>query len=130
MDDGRWTIAPIVYRPAHRLRRLQRVPAHEDGYLPEQALLFGGQQIVAPLDGVSEGLVTGGLVYRPASQQFQPASQPRQYVLWGQGFDPGGCQLYREGQSLQPVTYLGYDGGVGVVYHKARPGCLRSRWAR
>src|SRR5215218_10730701 len=66
-------VFPLV---AHRLRRFERTATREDREPPEEQPLFRSQQIVAPPDGVPEGLLAGRRILRPTFEQAQPALEP------------------------------------------------------
>ncbi len=50
----------------------------------KEGLLVGGEQIVAPGDGVAERLLALGEVPGAAGQQGQAVDEPRQHLLGGQ----------------------------------------------
>jgi hypothetical protein len=46
-------------RAVHRLRRFQCTPVDEDGKQAKEALFLGKEQVVAPSDGLAQGLLAG-----------------------------------------------------------------------
>ena len=59
-----------AHRPwPHGLGRLEGEPADEDRQAPEQAPVSRIEQVVAPGDGVADGLLPRGQVARAAAQQ-------------------------------------------------------------
>src|SRR5215211_4108211 len=53
IEDGGGRSAPLSEAPPYVLGRLQRAAAGEDGELAKERLLSGGQQFIAPGDGVA-----------------------------------------------------------------------------
>ena len=64
----------LARRGDHRLGRLQGAAADEDGQPPEQRLLLGREQVVAPGDGVAHRPQPGGQVARPAGRAAAAAA--------------------------------------------------------
>ncbi len=59
-------------RDGERLRRLQCATAVKDGELAKYGLGTGREQVVAPQEGVPEGLLAEGEVDGPGRQQPEP----------------------------------------------------------
>ncbi len=91
---------------------LQRKPSGEHGKRPEQLLLVGRQQVVAPGDRVAHGLVTRLHVTGGAVQQREPIGEPVQHGLRGEHVQSRRRKLDRERQSIQRQAYLPNRGDV------------------
>ena len=113
-------IAPGV---ANRFDALQIAAANEDRETPEEFLLGGIQQLVAPIHGCTERLLALREVARPAGQQLQPAGEPGQQGSWRKNLYPGGGEFDGQGQSIEPRANFGDGCGVFTVQLKVRLGC-------
>jgi hypothetical protein len=58
---------------AHGFGRLERPAAYEHAQPPEQRLLLGVEQVVAPVDRRAQGLLADRQVARAAGKQREPA---------------------------------------------------------
>ena len=81
-------------------RGLQGKTAAEDGEAPEERLLVGIEQVVAPGDGRAHAAQACRLVARAAGQQRQHAVEPCQQLRRRKHLDAGGGQLNREWQAV------------------------------
>jgi hypothetical protein len=110
--------SPLV--PRHVLDGLQRAAPHERPEAAEQPLLLLGEQVVAPADGVAEGLLPLRQVSRAAGQEREAPAQPPEHRLGVQQPDPGRRQLDGQRQAVQPLADLGDGrrvlGGDGEVW--------------
>ena len=96
----------------HLLDRLHR-DSGEHREQPEQPLLPGVQHLVAPVDGVPQGLLASRGVTRSAAKQLQSAPEALDQCLSRKETQPGGRQLDREGKPVQPDAQLGDGRRVG-----------------
>ena len=71
----------IRERSANRLFRLQGTASDEDAETAEEALLLGGEQVVAPLDGIAQRLLAGGRILDSSRQDLQAVTQAGQQRL-------------------------------------------------
>ena len=86
------------------LRRLERAAAAEDRQPCEQLLLLGCEEVVAPLDRRAEGALAFGQVAGAPGQQRQPALEPLQDLGRRERLHPGGGELERERQLVEPAA--------------------------
>ena len=85
---------PAFHLPgAYLLGPLQREAAHEHCQPSEEWPLLGLQEVIAPGDGLPQGLVAGRPVPRPTLEEVQPAPEPLQDRVRGEELDPGRRQL-------------------------------------
>ena len=105
---------------AHRLRGHQAEPAGEDRQPPEEGLLGGGQQVVAPGDPGAHGPQPFRDVLRAVGEQGEAAAEPGQQRLRRQHGHPGGRQLDRQRQAVQAPADLHHRGRVLVGQHDGR----------
>src|SRR6266568_9058684 len=96
------------------LYRLQSTTTNEDGEPPEESLLRGIEQVIAPCNRVAQRLLPCRYVTRGACQHRQPLIQSREQRLWWKQFHAGRCQFYRQWQSIQAHTDFGDGPGVGL----------------
>jgi len=109
---------------AHGHGRLGGAAADEDGEPPEERALGGREQVVAPGEGVAQGALARRQVVRPARQQRQPPFQPGQQGARGEQGQPGGRQLQRQGQAIQPATERRHVRRVAGVQGEVGAHCL------
>ena len=102
-------------------RRFQRAAAHEHTQPPEQRLLRLVQQVIAPGDRVSHGLLPGRQVVRAAGQHRQPAVQPGQQRRRGKQPHPGRGQLNGQREPVQPPADLRHGRCRLGVQRQRRP---------
>ena len=119
-----------------RLGCFQRAAAHARAQRAKQALLGRAKQIVAPGDGVAQGLLAGRQIARAAGQHVQGlrAAQAGQQGGWRQQPGPRGGQLDRQRQAIQPRADLGNHRGIfrrerEVGAHRLRA-CHKQRHCR
>ena len=93
-------------------------PEHRTGGQQTPGLL--AEQVVAPLDGGAQSLLTAGQVTAPAGQQPQRMLQPPADRLRRQQLDPRRGQLDRQRQPVKPAHDLGDRGGVLLVNGETR----------
>ena len=123
VDAGARSAArPCLRHPADRLRGLQGAAADEGPEAPEDRLLRGAEQVVAPGDRVAHRPVARRRVALPAGELGQPLVQPGQQRGGGEERAARRRQLDRQGQPVQPPADLG--DGRRVV------GCQRERGCR
>jgi hypothetical protein len=79
---------------------LQGAAADEDGETPEELLLLGIEQVVAPRKCVVECLLACWGILCPARQDSESLAQPCQQRLWRQEFTAGRGQFNRQGQAV------------------------------
>src|SRR6266571_6224619 len=91
---------------AHRLRRGQIETAGEHGQPPEELLLGAAQQLVAPVDGCSKGLVPNCAATATAPQQREAVLEMGQHLGWAEHTDPSGGELDRQGQPVETAAKL------------------------
>jgi hypothetical protein len=61
--------------PADGLGRVKREAPGKDGEAAEEGAFLLGEEVVAPGDGVAEGLLAGRQIALPAGQERQPPFQ-------------------------------------------------------
>src|SRR6266702_1814356 len=98
------------------LYRLQSTTTNEDGEPPEESLLRGIEQVIAPCNRVAQRLLPCRDVTRGACQHRQPLIQSREQCLWWKQFHTGCCQFYRQWQTIQAHTDFSDGGGRGIGY--------------
>ena len=85
----------------HVLGRLQREAVDEGRQPAQQSALGVGQQVVAPVDGRSQRLVTRQLGAVTAAEHTKAVIQPRGDLFGRQCTDPRGGQLDRQRQPVE-----------------------------
>src|SRR5579864_1690404 len=75
---------PVVRHSTDGFCCLEGVATNKDGEHPEDPLFPGIEQLIAPLDGVTQGLLSCWHIPRPTRQHGKPPTQPRQQDLWRQ----------------------------------------------
>ena len=96
-----------------RGRRIEVERAGEDAELPEEPLLVGGQQPVAPGDGVPQRLLPGRPLRLLGGQQFEIPGEPRPQRAGAEQFDARCGELDGERQPVEQPADL--RDVVGVV---------------
>ncbi len=91
---------------AHLLGGFERATASEDGEAREELLLDRGEQVVAPLDGGSQGPLAGIRV-TAALQQIESLGDALKELGRRQDRHTRGRKLDREGQAFEAVAELG-----------------------
>jgi hypothetical protein len=102
-----------------RLGGLEGEAALEDPQAPQQRPVGGAEQLVAPGDGVPQGLLPGGVVDRPSGEQGDGGAEPAGQLFHGEQAQAGGGQLDGQGQAVQPCHYLGGQRSVVGAKHEA-----------
>jgi hypothetical protein len=118
-------VQPQPLRVADRLRRLDRPAAGEHRQPGEQPPLGGVEQVVAPGDGAAEGPLALREGPGPGGEDREALLQPGQHLLGRQDLGPGGRQLDRQRQAVEPDGDLRH--GRGVLGGEAEPGPHRLR---
>ena len=100
--------------------RLHRLDAsgREDREQPEGRPLVVVQEALAPLDRAPQGLLPLREVAGVAAEDAGVLAQPVAQLARREQRDPGGRELDREGQPVEPSADLGH--GLGVVVGAAR----------
>ena len=93
---------------ADELRRFERAAAAEHAQVREQRLLVLVEQVVRPRDGRPERQVTF-LGVAGSFEGVEPVGEPFEERLGGEQLRPGGRELERERQAVEPVAEL-HDG--------------------
>jgi len=109
----------------HGLGCVQVEAAGEHPQPSEQRLLLLGQQVVAPGDRVPQRAQALGQVGGAAGEQGQPVGQARQQRLGRQDLDPGGGQLDRQRQPVEPAADLRDRRRIVVGEAEGRVGGVR-----
>jgi hypothetical protein len=119
--------ARAAARAGHGRRALGGAAPGEDAQPPEERLLRGRQEGVAPRDGVPQRPLARRGVPRPAGEQGQAPLQPRPQRRGREHPRPGGRQLDGQGQPVQPHADVG--GGRQILGREGqvRPGRRRPR---
>ena len=81
----------------HRLGRVQGEPAGEHRQAAQNLLLVAGQEVVAPVEGGLEGLVSGRTMPHTAGEDTDAGVEPAGHVLQRDEAGVGGGQLEGEG---------------------------------
>ena len=102
------------------LCRREGEAAGEDGQRAEKRPLLGGQEVVAPGDGLAQRPLPLRQIPRAACQQLQPPLQPGKERVRAEEPHPCRGQLDGERQSIQAMTDLGHRRGGRVVDRKVR----------
>ncbi len=116
--------AAVLGEPGDRGQRVQAAAAGEHAHPPEHRRQGGGQQLIAPRDGVPQGL----LAPRPArvgGSQGQALPEPGQQRLGREQLDPRRGQLDRQRQPVQPGADRRDVCGVAVSDRETGPYHLR-----
>lgn len=105
---------------ADLLGRLQgEAVAEHAGTLPEQPLLRGAQ-VVAPVDQRAQRPLAGRRGARSRGEQPEAVVQPLQQLLNGEGAQPDGGELDREGQPVEAAADLQHDRQVRLGHREIR----------
>src|SRR5207253_8376476 len=83
----------IAKRAANRLDGFQRATTRKDREPPEKPLLLGIEEVVAPGNGIAQGLLPRWRIACPTCQHCQPLSQSCEERLRRQQFAAGRSQL-------------------------------------
>jgi hypothetical protein len=92
------------------VRGLQREAVLENGEAAKEDLLAGGEEVVAPGDGITHRAQPGWLVPWSVAQQRHPGIQPGQHLRWRNERDPRRRQLDGQRQAVEAAA----DGGHGL----------------
>jgi hypothetical protein len=111
-------------RPPYVLRCLQAEAADEDGKAAKDQLRVRSEEIVAPGDGVAQGLLAGRGIARASAQQVESLTEPLPQRFRGEQSHPRRGELDGQRQSIQPAHDLGDDGTrlVGQDEGRSDPG--------
>src|SRR5436190_995992 len=96
----------IAKRAANRLDGFQRATTGKDREPPEKPLLVGIEEVVAPGNGIAEGLLPRWQIAFPTRQYSQALPQPCDELLRLQQFDTRRRQLDSQWQPIQMGRYL------------------------
>ena len=96
--------------------RLQAGAAGKHGEAGERGLVRVLKQVVAPCDGATQGLLTGGEVAGPPGEQGKLVTESVQDGLRAQDPDPGGGQLDGQRQAVKLDADLGDRRCVLIVH--------------
>ncbi|WP_434096172.1 hypothetical protein [Streptosporangium roseum] len=110
-----------------RLGRFQGAPVGVDGQPAQHDALGLGEQLPAPVDHRPQGLLPGRGTPLAGGQQAETVVQPLGQPARAQRPDPGGRQLQREGEAVEPSADRRDRGGVVRVEDEARRGRRRAR---
>ena len=80
----------------------EREAADEDAELANSALRRRVEQVVAPADRRAQRLLALGRVARAGAEQVEPARQAVEDLGRGEDLDPGGGELDRQRQPVEP----------------------------
>src|SRR6266702_112889 len=116
----------IAKRAAHRLNGLERATTGKDREPPEKPLLLGIEEMVAPGNGIAEGLLPRGPIAFPTRQYSQPLAQTCEERLRWQQFDARCRQLDGQWQTIQMGTDFCDGEGIRIGYLEIRLDCLGS----
>ena len=112
---------------ADLLDRVQCGPTGENRHAAEQRRLLAGEQVVAPVEGGGQRLVTGLDSGAPLGEEAEAVMQALGDVGGPEGDEAGGGQLDGKGNPVEATAYLGDSGqhfrgeGEGWVA-RCRPG--------
>src|SRR6266849_3314069 len=82
---------PVVRQSTHGFCCQEGAATNKDGEPPEEPLFPGIEQLIAPLDGVTQGLLSCWHIPRPTRQHGQPPTQARQQERRRQQFHASRC---------------------------------------
>ena len=100
-------------RGADLLRRLQAEAADEDRQAPQEGLVAGREQVVAPLHRPLEGLVPGLTGAGPTGEEAEAVVEAGRDLLHAEGGGARRGQLDGEGDAVEAAADLGQGGGIG-----------------
>ena len=110
----------------HRLTRLHRPSCGKHRELPEQLLLLGIEEVVAPGEHGPQSAVALGRVPPACGEELKPLADPIEDLRNGEDAGPRSGQLDRQGQAIDTRTDLGdvlqirvLDGEAQVVLARA-----------
>ena len=107
LDEG---LEDVEVGVCHLLGSLERAAASEDGETGEELLLLGHEQVVAPLDRRSEGLLAGIRV-AAAFEQVEPLCKALEDLRGRERLRSGGGELDGERERVEASAQLGDLGG-------------------
>jgi hypothetical protein len=99
---------------ADLLRRLDRAAAHKHAQSPEEQLLGGREQVVAPVDRVRERQVALWPIARAASQERETVVQVRKQFVWREERGARRRKLDRQRQPVETPADLAHREQVRV----------------
>ena len=97
-------------RPGDRLDRRQRRSPSEDRETPKEPLLLGIEELVASLDRGAKRALALRHVSAARHEQGEAAVEPFEEQLRLENPDPGGGELDRKRQSVEPLADLDGSG--------------------
>src|SRR5260370_7762890 len=109
-----------VHSSTDRLDGLEGAATDKDGEPPEEPLLIGVEQLIAPLDGPAQRLLPRWCVAYTTRQHRQSPAQPSEQRWWRQQFDAGGGQFNGQRQAIQAGTEFRAPGGSGIPHRETR----------
>src|SRR5581483_1465596 len=86
--------------------RFQRAPSFKNGELPEQDFFFRREQLVAPIQGSTQGLMTRQRGAPTAGEKIEAVIQTRRNLFYTQHPDPHRGEFNGEWDSIQAFAYL------------------------
>lgn len=93
-------------RPAHRLGGGEVAAAREDGQPPQHLPFVLVEQLPRPVDDGAQRLLAGQDGAAAGGEQPEAVVEPVGDLAWGQHAQPGGGELDREGQTVEPPADL------------------------
>src|SRR6266699_540606 len=96
----------ITERLADNFGRFQGAATYEDGKVSKERLLLVIQEIIAPLDGLLQGLLAGRDIADGAGKEVLSLLQAREQGLRRKELAASGGQFKCQGQSIQAHAYL------------------------
>src|SRR4029079_17031989 len=86
----------------------ERCSTPEHGQSGQEPALVFREQVVAPVEGLVEGLLPGRQVVGPAGEEAQSLGQPVEDVLRAEDTDARGGELDRQRQAVDAPAELAY----------------------
>src|SRR5258708_22922061 len=109
---------------ANKRSRLKSTPTDKDGKPPEEALLLGRQQVVAPLESIAQGLLATGQIPCTSLQNRKTTGEASEQGLRRQELDACCRQFDSQRQAVQADADLGDRSGIGLGQLKRRQDSL------
>src|SRR5215469_12755872 len=110
----------------HLFHRFERAAFDKDSKTAEEFLLLRTKQIIAPLEGSVQRLLTFGKITRPTSQEPEAPLQPCQQCWEGEQLETSYRQFDGQWESFQANTNLGNDARIGTGHLEIWLNGLRS----
>src|SRR5258708_36751676 len=99
---------------ANKRSRLKSTTTDKDGKPPEEALLLGRQQVVAPLESIAQGLLATGQIPCTSLQNRKTTGEASGQGLRRQELDACCRQFDSQRQAVQADADLGDRSGIGL----------------